>query len=90
MPAYYSTSNIKSLLRRGIMPFGWSSEMAVEQGFGEEIYMHEMKALTNRQSAKFLKIEKEKSDLKISIGSLENLRNRFKTRKLLKYLNQPL
>ena len=26
MPAYYSTSNIKSLLRRGIMPFGWNSE----------------------------------------------------------------
>ena len=54
MPAYYSTSNIKSLLRRGIMPFGWSSEMAVEQGFGKEIYMHEMKTLTDRQSAKFL------------------------------------
>ena len=34
MPAYYSTSNIKSLLRRGIMPFGWNSEMAIEQGFG--------------------------------------------------------
>ena len=35
-------------------------------------------------------MEKEKYDLRRSIGSLENLRNRFKTRKLLKYLNQPL
>ena len=43
MPAYYSTSNIKSLLRRGIMPFGWNSEMAVEQGFGQEVFAQEQK-----------------------------------------------
>ena len=50
MPAYYSTSNIKSLLRRGIMPFGWNSEMAIEQGFGKEIYAQEQKAVTNRNA----------------------------------------
>ena len=88
MPAYYSTSNIKSLLRRGIMPFGWNSEMAVEQGFGQEVYAQEMKALTERRSKDFLRREKEKTKLQHSLGDLKNLRERFKTRKLLEYYNQ--
>ena len=58
IPAYYSTSNIKSLLRRGIMPFGWNSEMAVEQGFGQEIYVQEMKKVSDEKAKKFLHREK--------------------------------
>ena len=88
MPAYYSTSNIKDLLRRGIMPFGWNSTMAIEQGFGHEIYVQEMKAVSDRKSKEFLRREKEKEKLKNSLGELENLRNRFKTRKILEYYNQ--
>ena len=88
MPAYYSTSNIKSLLRRGIMPFGWNSEMAIEQGFGKEIFAQEQKAVTERNSNKFLKREKDKTQLRKSLGELENLRNRLKTRKILEFYNQ--
>ena len=88
MPAYYSTSNIKALLRKGIMPFGWNSEMAVEQGFGQEIYMQEMKTLTEKRSKDFLRREKEKYHLRQSMGDLTNLRNRFKTRKLLEFYKQ--
>ena len=88
IPAYYSTSNIKDLLRRGIMPYGWNSTMAIEQGFGHEIYVQEIKAESDRKSKDFLKREKEKEKLKNSLGELENLRNRFKTRKILEYYNQ--
>ena len=88
IPAYYSTSNIKSLLRRGIMPFRWNSEMAIEQGFGKEIFAQEQKAVTERNSNKFLKREKDKIELRKSLGELENLRNRFKTRKILEFYNQ--
>ena len=88
MPAYYSTSNIKSLLRRGIMPFGWNSEMAIEQGFGQEIFAREQKAVIERNSNKFLKREKNKIELRKSLGELENLRNRLKTRKILEFYNQ--
>ena len=83
IPAYYSTSNIRALLRKGIMPFGWNSEMAVEQGFGEE-----MKTLTEKRSNEFLRREKEKAHLKSSLGDLKNLRDRFKTRKLLEFYKQ--
>ena len=88
MPAYYSTSNIKDLLRKGIMPYGWNSEMAVEQGFGEEIFAREMKKKTDEKAKHFLRREKEREAIKNSLGELENLRNRFKTRKILEYYNQ--
>ena len=88
MPAYYSTSNIKSLLRRGIMPFGWNSEMAIEQGFGKEIFAQEQKAETERRSEEFVKREKQKIKLRQSLGELENLRNKLKTRKILEYYKQ--
>ena len=88
MPAYYSTSNIKALLRKGIMPFGWNPEMAVEQGFGQEVYMQEMKSLTEKRSKEFLRRESDKVQLKQSLGDLKNLRDRFKTRKMVEYFNQ--
>ena len=88
IPAYYSTSNIKSLLRRGIMPFGWNSEMAVEQGFGQEVFAQEQKAVSKRKSEEFLEREKDKVKLKKALGDLQNLRDKFKTRKLLAYYNQ--
>ena len=88
MPAYYSTSNIKSLLRRGIMPFGWNSEMAIEQGFGKEIFAQEQKAVTERNSQEFLQREKDKIKLQKTLGELKNLREKLKTRKILEYYNQ--
>ena len=88
MPAYYSTSNIKSLLRRGIMPFGWNSEMAIEQGFGKEVFAQEQKAVTEKNSKEFLQREKDKIQLRRSLGELKNLREKFKTRKILEYYNQ--
>ena len=88
MPAYYSTSNIKSLLRRGIMPFGWNSEMAVEQGFGQEVFAQEQKAVSKRKSEEFLQREKDKARLKRTIGDLRNLRDKFKTRKIIEYYKQ--
>ena len=88
MPAYYSTSNIKSLLRKGIMPFGWNSEMAVEQGFGQEVFAQEQKAVSKRKSEEFLQREKDKARLKRTIGDLRNLRDKFKTRKIIEYYNQ--
>ena len=87
MPAYY-TSNIRKLLRKGIMPFGWNSEMAVEQGFEQEVYMQEMKNLTAKRSKDFLRRETEKTKLRNSLGDLKNLRDKFKMRKLLDYYNQ--
>ena len=84
MPAYYSTSNIKSLLRRGIMPFGWNSEMAIEQGFGQEVFAQEQKAVTERNSKEFLQREKDKIKLRRSLGELQNLRDKLKTRKMLR------
>ena len=88
MPAYYSTSNIKSLLRRGIMPFGWNSEMAIEQGFGQEVFAQEQKAVTDRNSEHLLKREKDKAKLRRSLGELQNLRNKLKTRKIIEYYKQ--
>ena len=88
MPAYYSTSNIKSLLRRGIMPFGWNSEMAIEQGFGHEVMAQEQKSVTTRNAKHLLQQQREKMELRKSLGELKNLRDRFKTRKILEYYNQ--
>ena len=88
IPAYYSTSNIKSLLRRGIMPFGWNSEMAVEQGFGQEVFAQEQKAVSKRRSEEFLQREKDKIKLRQTLGDLKNLRDKFKTRKILEYYSQ--
>ena len=88
MPAYYSTSNIKSLLRRGIMPFGWNSEMAIEQGFGKEVMAQEQKSVTVRNAKHLLQQQREKMELRRSLGELKNLRDRFKTRKILEYYSQ--
>ena len=88
MPAYYSTSNIKSLLRRGIMPFGWNSEMAIEQGFGKEVMAQEQKSVTTKNAKHLLQQQREKMELRRSLGELKNLRDKFKTRKILEYYNQ--
>ena len=88
MPAYYSTSNIKSLLRRGIMPFGWNSEMAVEQGFAKEVFTQEQKAVSEKNSKHLLDQQRQKTELQRSLGELKNLRDRLKTRKILEYYNQ--
>ena len=88
IPAYYSSSNIKYLIRRGILPFGWNKDMAVEQGFGKEVFIHEMRLKTEENSKEFLRREEEKEKLKNSLGEIQNLKNRFKTRKLLEYYNQ--
>ena len=88
MPAYYSTSNIKSLLRRGIMPFGWNSEMAIEQGFGKEIMAQEQKAVITKNAKHILEEQREKMELRKSLGELKNLRDRLKTRKILEYYGQ--
>ena len=37
MPAYYSSSNIRKLLTRGIMPLGWTELVASYQGFALEV-----------------------------------------------------
>ena len=37
MPAYYSSSNIRKLLSRGIMPLGWTELVASYQGFAPEV-----------------------------------------------------
>ena len=88
VPAYYSTSNIKKLLREGLMPFGWNREMAVEQGFGQEIYAQEMKMVTVNRSKDFLRRAEEKKALRDTLGDLKNLRDKFKARKLVEYYSQ--
>ena len=88
IPAYYSTKNIKSLLRDGIMPFGWNAEMAVQQGFGDEVAAVEHKVKSREKSVEFLQRESAKAHLKATEGDLKNLRNRLKTRKLIQYYSQ--
>ena len=88
IPAYYSNSNIRALLREGIMPFGWNAEMAIEQGFGPEIYTMELKNKSDEKSQEFLHRESTKAHLKATVGDLKNLRDRLKTRKLIQYYSQ--
>ena len=88
LPAYYSTANIRRLLRNGIMPFGWNEEMAVQQGFGDDISKVNFKEKTKDQSHEFLQRETTKAHLKATEGDLKNLRNRLKSRKLIQYYSQ--
>ena len=88
IPAYYSTSNIKRLLRNGVMPYGWNEEMAVQQGFGDDIAKVNFKEKTKDQSEEFLQRETTKAHIKATEGDLKNLRNRLKTRKLIQYYSQ--
>ena len=88
LPAYYSTSNIKRLLRNGVMPYGWNEEMAVQQGFGDDIAKVNFKEKTKDQSEEFLQRETTKAHIKATEGDLKNLRNRLKTRKLIQYYSQ--
>ncbi len=37
IPAYWAASNIKNLLRRGKLPYGWSVVVAANQGFEKDI-----------------------------------------------------
>ena len=88
IPAYYSTSNIKDLIRNGILPFGWNKDMAIEQGFGKDVFIHEMKIKTSDKSKKFLENEERKRKLKNSIGEIHNLRDRLRTRKMVEFYSQ--
>lgn len=37
IPQYYSAGNIKRLIKRSTLPFGWSVAMAINQGFANDI-----------------------------------------------------
>lgn len=56
--AYYSTSNIKKLLRNNVLPYGWGELTTVNQGFGDEVSAgHHRKE--NYDQSKRLKKERE-------------------------------
>lgn len=60
IPSYYSTSNIIKTLRRSVLPYGWSEETAVDQGFAKEI----MAGRYRKRNEDMIKSETEKERIK--------------------------
>jgi len=83
IPAYFSKSNIRDLIRKSKLPYGWSIETAVNQGFGNEIRsMLFKKSLMNDSDELSGRIRRER-ELRRAIQGSENIQKKLRLNKFL-------
>lgn len=86
IPAYYSGSNIRLLLRDNVLPFGWSELTAVNQGFGEEINTGRFRKRNKFDSNRLKnKLERERGVAK-NISTLELFNKKLKNHRDIELL----
>jgi hypothetical protein len=86
MPAYYSSSNIKALLSGNKLPYGWSEEAAVKQGFGVDIRAGEFRRRNKIQVDNINKYYDDKLALSKQLAEADALNSRLRLNRSLQQL----
>ena len=87
IPSYFSTINIKQLLNKNILPFGWDEETAVLQGFAPEIRAGEMRKRARDESSRIVDRLTLKRTIKQQQDVSNNLRKKLRLKKTLQKLH---
>lgn len=86
IPAYYSSSNIRALLSDNLLPHGWSNEVAIGQGFLNEIRAGEFRVKNKAQAEEILSEFDAKRKIRQQVASVEALDKRLRLNKALQQL----
>jgi hypothetical protein len=87
IPAYYSSSNIRSLLADNKLPYGWSEETSINQGFGPEIRAGEFRRRNKDQIDNINKYYDDRLALTKQLVSIDSLDKRLRLNRALQQLN---
>jgi hypothetical protein len=90
IPAYYSKSNIKRLFSRNKLPYGWSEETAVKQGFAKDIRAGEFRKQSAIESERLSQKFESEREVKKQLLGLSNLQKRLRLNKTLEFLNRSI
>lgn len=83
IPAYYSTSNIKDLLRANVLPFGWSELTAVAQGFADEVKAGEYRKRNVLDSKRLKEEINRERDINKNLNTLDYFDSKLRTLKAI-------
>lgn len=86
IPAYYSTSNIRGLLNDNLLPRGWSTEVAVNQGFFNEIRAGEFRAKNKKAAEDILAQYDTRRKIRQQAATVEALDRRLRLNRALQSL----
>jgi hypothetical protein len=86
MPAYYSSSNIRALLADNKLPYGWSEEAAIKQGFGTEIRSGEFRRKNKMQIDNLNEYYSDKLALSRQLAESDSINRRLRLNRALQQL----
>jgi hypothetical protein len=85
IPPYFSKSAIRSLIQDMKLPYGWSVETTVNQGFGKEIQSMMFKKSMDKQSSELVERLRREKELRQALNSFEDIRKKLRLHKFLEY-----
>jgi len=83
IPAYFSKSNIRDLIKKSKLPYGWSVETTVNQGFGNEIRSMLFRKSPKNDSDELLGRIRRERELRRAIQGSENIQKKLRLNKFL-------
>jgi hypothetical protein len=83
IPSYYSKSEIRSLIYKMKLPFAWSLQTTVNQGFGNEVRSMLFKKSLESQSEDLVKRLTRERELKRAIQGADNIRRKLRLNRFL-------
>lgn len=86
IPAYYSTSNIRALLNDNLLPRGWSNEVAVNQGFFNEIRAGEFRVKNKKAAEAMLAEYDTRRKLRQQSATMDTLDRRLRLNRAIQQL----
>jgi hypothetical protein len=85
IPSYFAKSSIRSLIQDMKIPYGWSVETTVNQGFGKEIQSMMFKKSMDKQSTELVERLRRERELRQALSSIDDIRNKLRLHKFLEY-----
>ncbi len=83
IPAYFAKSNIRDLIKNSKLPYGWSIETTVNQGFGNEIRSMLFRKSLRSDSDELLGRIRRERELRRAIQGSQNIQRKLRLSKFL-------
>lgn len=83
IPSYFSKSKIRELIREMKLPYGWSLETTINQGFGNEIRSMMFKKSLKGDSEELLSRFRRERELRRAIQGSENIQKKIRLNRFL-------
>lgn len=90
LPPYYAGSSIRNILLHGKLPYGWSKDTAVNQGFARDIRHGEIRQQLQNESIRLLNALEFERNTRNTMNNFNRIANRLRTERRLEELKSKL